>query len=292
MFVQFGLSRVGSAVRGEQLMGTLESVLVTPTAPTTVQLGSVAFDLLYIPIRTALFLGLTAVSFGLHFSAGGTLPAALILLAFIPFVWGLGVVAGATILTIRRGGGMVGFGVLALALASGIYFPVDLLPGWVEATADFNPIALAIEGIREALLGNVTASETASILAVLTPPVAGRARAGPAHVPAGASPRAAPRNPGALLMTRGGCRRPASTSVRAARGRALWERVDSLLARTDDLDALRAHRLHLLAARRRRLGLPVPRSSRRSSSARAGSPCSRPSCSPPPVRRTTGAWCS
>ena len=169
VFVQFGLTRVGSAVRGEQLMGTLESVLMTPTAPTTVQLGSVAFDLVYIPIRTALFLGLTAVFFGLHFSPGGTLPAALILLSFIPFVWGLGVVAGATILTIRRGGGMVGFGVLALAFSSGIYFPVDLLPGWVEATAAFNPIALAIEGIREALLGTVTASETASILAVLAP---------------------------------------------------------------------------------------------------------------------------
>lgn len=40
----------------------------------------------------------------------------------------------------------------------------------------------------------------------------------------------------------------------------LWERVDRLLARTDDLCALRAHRLHLLAARRlRRLGLPVQR---------------------------------
>jgi Uncharacterised nucleotidyltransferase len=39
----------------------------------------------------------------------------------------------------------------------------------------------------------------------------------------------------------------------------VWERVERLLARTDDLDALRAHRLHLLAAcRRRRLGLPVP----------------------------------
>jgi ABC-2 type transport system permease protein len=169
VFVQFGLTRVGSAVRGEQLMGTLESVLMTPTAPTTVQLGSVAFDLFYIPIRTALFLGLTALFFGLHFSAAGALPAALILLAFIPFVWGLGVVAGATILTVRRGGGMVGLGVLALGFASGIYFPVDLLPGWVEATADFNPIALAIEGIREALLGTASLSDAAATLAVLTP---------------------------------------------------------------------------------------------------------------------------
>ena len=52
VFVQFALDRVAVAVRGEQLMGTLESVLMTPTSPVTIQLGSVAFDLLYIPIRT------------------------------------------------------------------------------------------------------------------------------------------------------------------------------------------------------------------------------------------------
>ena len=39
VFIQFGLNRVSAAMRGEQLMGTLESVLVTPTAPATIQLG-------------------------------------------------------------------------------------------------------------------------------------------------------------------------------------------------------------------------------------------------------------
>lgn len=52
----------------------------------------------------------------------------------------------------------------------------------------------------------------------------------------------------------------APTPLASHRAGDIWERVDGLLARTDDLDALRAHRLHLLAARRlRRLGLPVPR---------------------------------
>ena len=94
VFIQFGLDRVSAAMRGEQLMGTLESVLVTPTAPTTIQLGSVAFDLVYIPLRTAIFLAAVTVAFGLHFSAAGLLPALLVLLAFMPFVWGLGVADG------------------------------------------------------------------------------------------------------------------------------------------------------------------------------------------------------
>jgi hypothetical protein len=45
----------------------------------------------------------------------------------------------------------------------------------------------------------------------------------------------------------------------ASRPNELWDAVDRLLDSTDDLDALRAHRLHLLAARRwRELGRDVP----------------------------------
>lgn len=169
VFVQFALTRVAVAVRGEQLMGTLESVLMTPTSPVTIQLGSVTFDLLYIPIRTMIFLGGIALVFGLHFQASGIVPAILILLAFIPFVWGLGVLSAAAILTFRRGAGLVGIGTLGLALVSGIYFPIDLLPAWLVRIAELNPIALAIQGMREALLGGAPALDGVRIAALLLP---------------------------------------------------------------------------------------------------------------------------
>ncbi len=169
VFVQFALYRVAVAVRGEQLMGTLESVLMTPTSPVTIQLGSVAFDLLYIPVRTTLFLGGIALVFGLHFEASGIAPSLLILLAFIPFVWGLGVASAAAILTFRRGAGLVGLATLGLGLLSGIYFPIDLLPAWLMTIAELNPIALAIHGMREQLLGGAPASEGLRVAAILVP---------------------------------------------------------------------------------------------------------------------------
>jgi ABC-2 type transport system permease protein len=169
VFVQFGLGRVGAALRGEQLMGTLESVLTTPTATATIQLGSVAFDLIYLPLRTAGFLAVTAALFGLHFSAAGLLPALLVVVAFIPFVWGLGIMSAALLLTVRRGAGAVGLLAILLGFTSGAYFPIDLLPGWVAATAAANPIALAIEGMRDALLGQATMSETLTTIAILAP---------------------------------------------------------------------------------------------------------------------------
>ena len=98
-----------TAVRGEQLMGTLESVLMTPTAPTTVQLGSVAFDLVYIPLRTAIFLGSLALAFGLHFDPSGVVPAiAHPLCVSCPSCGGSASPARRLIMTFRRGAGLVG----------------------------------------------------------------------------------------------------------------------------------------------------------------------------------------
>ena len=169
VFIQFGLDRVSAAMRGEQLMGTLESVLVTPTAPATVQLGSVAFDLVYVPLRTAAFLAGITLAFGLHFSAAGIVPALLLLIAFIPFVWGLGVFTAAMLLTFRRGGGVVGLAVVGLGLLSGVYFPIDLLPSALQTVADVNPIAVAINGMRDALLGDSTLSDLAPTILLLIP---------------------------------------------------------------------------------------------------------------------------
>jgi hypothetical protein len=102
-FFHFRLQRVSAVIRTEQLMGTLESLLATPTRTATLQIASVFFDLIYIPLQTALFLTAIALTFGLHLEPAGIFPATAVLLVFIPFVWGLGVVSAAATLTFRRG---------------------------------------------------------------------------------------------------------------------------------------------------------------------------------------------
>ena len=168
-FMQVGIGRLMTAVRAEQLMGTLESLLVTPTHSTTLLLGSVAYDLVYVPIRTFVFLGLVAVVLGVNFATGGMLPALLILAVFIPFVWGLGAMTAATVLTFRRGAGAVGVATFALTVTSGAYFPVDLFPSWVATLAMLNPLTIALEGMRNCLLGGEGWSEALKVSAILLP---------------------------------------------------------------------------------------------------------------------------
>jgi ABC-2 type transport system permease protein len=169
VFVQFGLTRVSTAIRNEQLTGTLESVLMTPTRPATVQFGSLIFDLAYVPLRTAIFLGIAAAAFGLNFYASGLAPAMFTLVIFMPFVWGLGIAAAGIILTVRRGNGGLGVVTLALGLLSGAYFPLTLLPDAVQWIAEKNPLAIALDGMRQALLGGSGWSHVAEDVLVLLP---------------------------------------------------------------------------------------------------------------------------
>jgi ABC-type multidrug transport system permease subunit len=147
------LHQLAKAIRNEQLIGTLESVLITPIKMATMQIGSAVFVLLFVPLRLALFVALIAVLFGLQLHGDGILPAIALLVAFLPFVWGLGLIGGAAVLTFRGGIGAVGTGSTLLGLGSGAFFPVALLPSWLQAISAWNPMALAITGLREALIG-------------------------------------------------------------------------------------------------------------------------------------------
>jgi ABC-2 type transport system permease protein len=179
-FVQLALSRVSAGLRAEQMTGTLESLLMTPTAPATIQLGTVVYDVIYVPIRTALFLVATALVFGLDFEPSGLLPALVVLLAFIPFVWGLGVASAGAILTFKRGAGGAGFAVTLITLFSGAFFPLDLLPGWAQTIAELNPVAVVVEGMRVPLLAGADWGAVALDLAVLLPVSAASLAAGTA----------------------------------------------------------------------------------------------------------------
>lgn len=159
--LQANLARVTSAIRGEQLMGTLECLFLTPTAPVTVLLGSVVYDMVYVPIRTFILLVLLTLFLDVRFSLGALPSVAIILAAFLPFLWGVSWVSAAGVLTFRRGSGIAGLGGALLVLTSGSYFPVSLLPGWLRVVARFNPITLAVDATREVLLGGSTAGGVA-----------------------------------------------------------------------------------------------------------------------------------
>jgi ABC-2 type transport system permease protein len=147
------LYTVASQLRQEQLTGTLEALISTPTSGATLQLGSVAYTLILVPIRAAILLTAIGLLFGLELHASGALPALALLLFFLPFTWGLGLISAGLVVTFRRGTNATGIVVTLLGLISGAVFPIALLPGVLRTVAEWNPFAIAIEGVRDQLIG-------------------------------------------------------------------------------------------------------------------------------------------
>jgi ABC-2 type transport system permease protein len=167
--IQVGLVRVVTAIRSEQMMGTLESLFVTPTSPSTVQIGSVSYDLAYVPLRTILFLALTSALLNTGIDMGGLGPTIGILFAFIPLIWGIGMINAATVLTFRRGGGLVGMFTVIMGLGSSAYVPLEAMPSWLQVVAEKNPLTVALEGARTALLGSGGWSDVTPAILKLLP---------------------------------------------------------------------------------------------------------------------------
>ena len=153
-FLQIALGRVINSIREEQLMGTLEALLMTPTSPATLQVGSMMYDLAYIPVRTILFLVLASAIFGADLNVGGFGPVVAILLVFIPFAWGIGMLGAAAVLTYRRGVNILTFGISLLMIGSNAYVPISVFPEWAQRAAAVNPVSIALYGSRQALLGD------------------------------------------------------------------------------------------------------------------------------------------
>jgi ABC-2 type transport system permease protein len=168
-FTAVALARVYSVMRQEQLQGTLEALLVTPTSSTTIELGSVVYDLLFVPVRVLVFLALTTVFVGTDYHWVGLIGLLPILLLYIPFAWGLGILAAAWTITFKRGTGVVGLVTTFVTVTSGAFFPLAVLPGWLGSLAALNPLAIALRGAREALLGGASIGDVAPQALALAP---------------------------------------------------------------------------------------------------------------------------
>ena len=140
-------------VAWERWEGTIEYTFMAPLSRAVHLLGMGSFAVLYGVLRSALLFAVVALFFGLTFPQAD-FGAALLLLAVasVSFV-GVGMVTAVLPLISPEKGAQLGFIAQGLLLVvSGVYYPVDVMPGWMQAIATISPATYALEGIRAAVL--------------------------------------------------------------------------------------------------------------------------------------------
>ncbi|MDQ2953049.1 MAG: ABC transporter permease [Chloroflexota bacterium] len=157
----------GTALRREQMTGSLEAVFLTPVSrlvplfgPTLTNVVWTVFQLVVMGIAVWLL-------FGVVLPLGGVLLTFLVVLAGLPAMYAMGSLFGAAVLRFGEIGPAVQFTRGALSLLCGITFPIVMLPAWAQATSAAMPPTYVVSAIREALLHAATPLELAPTAGIL-----------------------------------------------------------------------------------------------------------------------------
>jgi ABC-2 type transport system permease protein len=141
-----------NSIRNDQVFGTLEAVLATPTNVSLVVLaaGAWAFTLAFFQVGLTLAFGSL---FGLHFDHVNLGALAVFVALAITATVPLGVISAAIIVRFKQGTPTQFILNRAATLLAGVLFPVSLLPLWLQACSWLLPITHALNGIRGAFHG-------------------------------------------------------------------------------------------------------------------------------------------
>jgi ABC-2 type transport system permease protein len=140
-------------VAWERWEGTIEYTFMAPLSRPVHLLGMGLFAIGYGVVRAILLFGVVAAFFELELPDANFVAALVILaIASISFV-GIGMMTAVLPLISPEKGTQLGFVAQGLLLVvSGVYYPVSVLPEWMQWLAKISPATYALRGCRQAIL--------------------------------------------------------------------------------------------------------------------------------------------
>src|SRR5205809_3437769 len=140
-------------VAWERWEGTIEYTFMAPHASPIHLFGMGLFAIVYGVVRAVLLFGVVALFFSLHMPNADFVAALVVLMiASISFI-GIGMMTAVLPLISPEKGMQLGFVAQGLMLVvSGVYYPVSVLPEWMQWIAKISPATYALRGIRNSIL--------------------------------------------------------------------------------------------------------------------------------------------
>lgn len=140
--------------------GTLKRLRATPLPATSYFLGKVLLSLVTVLVQTALLLAVAALAFDVQLPTDAE--------SWLTFAWvfvlgtATGAVCGVAYSSVPRSGrsasAVVVTPLLVLQFTSGVFFPVNQLPGWMLDLSGLFPLKWLAQGMRSVFLPDVFAA--------------------------------------------------------------------------------------------------------------------------------------
>jgi ABC-2 type transport system permease protein len=144
---------VSESIQWERWEGTIEYTFMAPISRLTHLMGQAAFAIIYGILHTTVILAFVALFFQVDLSQANFLSMLLIVIAGSSSFVGLGMLAAVLpLLSPEKGLQMTNIIKALVLLVSGVYYPISVLPSWLQPLSQISPAYYMLEGMRAALL--------------------------------------------------------------------------------------------------------------------------------------------
>ena len=151
-YMTLGLQTFSSTIREGQVMGTLEIMLLSPTKLSMILLSSSIWAYLFDSVKVLIFLLFGVIVFGVSFANANVLATGVILVLSVVCFASIGIISAAFVMVLKKGDPVAwALGGLS-TLLSGVFYPVTVLPQWLQPLSYFFPLTYALNAIRHAVL--------------------------------------------------------------------------------------------------------------------------------------------
>jgi ABC-2 type transport system permease protein len=162
-----GLSGFSNGLRRAQTTGTLEAMLSTPTSLSAIIINASLWSYLITTLRVVIYLLIGGLFLGVDLSTGNYGAAFIILILTVVSFSSLGILAASFIMVLKRGNPITWIFGTTANLLGGVYYPVDVMPAWMQTLAKLLPVTYALRAMRMALLHGVRVTDLRVEIVVL-----------------------------------------------------------------------------------------------------------------------------
>ena len=154
-------SWIAETIAVERWEGTLEYTMMAPIRRSSRLVGQVSYAMVYGLIHTAVIFVVLILFFPkLDLSkANAATTAVFMVLGSFSFV-GIGILAAILpLLYVERGAQMTFVVQSCLLLVSGVYYPISVLPDWMQVLSHLSPATYVLDGVRAGLVSGTPPTE-------------------------------------------------------------------------------------------------------------------------------------
>ncbi|MGE5197933.1 MAG: ABC transporter permease, partial [Deltaproteobacteria bacterium] len=153
-YLYAALNTFMDALREEQITGTLENILSSPIRISSLLICGSLWNFIFTSFRIALYLIIGWLLFGFDISNKNYLSSFTVIILTVLSFSGLGMLSGSFILIFKKGE-PINFIFSGLSrFLGGVYFPIIILPLWIQNISLLLPITYALDAMRKAVLNN------------------------------------------------------------------------------------------------------------------------------------------